>query len=426
MKNNLYDVLLEHIKKIKIIDTHEHIMSQEEVRRESLHLFRVFENSYARFDFISAGMPQEVWDNRDPKDIWAVWEKYQNQVRLTCFFKNIIRALQDLFGLEENIITKKNWSILSEKINSAYKRKDWYYYVLFKKAGFKISFLDNYWSIEKINFDSQFFLPVLRVNPLILGRNFKPQYPVKRKISLTQVEDLAREWKVDISSFDSYLYLIDLAIKKYRNKGASAIKICTAYERTLYFEKVSKDKAAKLFKEKILSLQEKKRLQDFLTHYIIKKAILENLPIQIHTGTFARNANMIKNGDPSLLNNLFLEYPESKFILFHFSFPFISKAFAIAKIFPNVFLDFCWMPMLSKNIAIKAVDEYFDLIPYNKLMWGGDSFRVEEAYGAACNAREIVSLVLSQRVARGEIDIEGALNIAQAVFHDNAKKIYNI
>lgn len=120
-----------------------------------------------------------------------------------------------------------------------------------------------------------------------------------------------------------------------------------------------------------MSLNEKEKLQDFITHYIIQKATLENLPIQIHTGTFARNANNLQNGNPLLLNNLFLEYPNSKFILFHFSFPFIREAFALAKIFPNVYLDLCWVSILSKEVAITSLKEYFDLVPVNKLTWGG-------------------------------------------------------
>ena len=60
MNRTNYQTLLDRIQEIEIIDTHEHILSQEDVRKDPLHLFRLFENSYARLDFTSAGMPVDV------------------------------------------------------------------------------------------------------------------------------------------------------------------------------------------------------------------------------------------------------------------------------------------------------------------------------------------------------------------------------
>ncbi len=192
MSNKSYKNLLNQIKEIEIIDTHEHIRNQKTMKTEIINLFRLFENSYCRFDFISAGMNEKLWEC-EPENIWPIWKKYQENVQFTSSFKNIIRALKGLYGLKDDIITKKNWKILSEKIRYFYQNEDWYKYVLSKKANFSISLLDNYWSIEKMNFDSQLFLPVLRTNPFILGRNFIPKYTVKRKVPLTRVEDIARE-----------------------------------------------------------------------------------------------------------------------------------------------------------------------------------------------------------------------------------------
>lgn len=423
LENKFYKALLEQIKEIKIIDTHEHIRDQKFMRNELTNLFHLFEYFYCMFDFTSAGMTKESWDE-DPNNIWTEWNRFQKDVQSTSYFKNMIRALKDLYGLQDNIITKSNWKILSEKIIYSYQNEEWYQYVLSKKANFSISLLDNFWGIEKIDFDSRFFLPVLRTNPFILGRNFISKYPVRRHF--TQIEDIAQEWGKDIESFEYYLNLIDIAIKKYKEKNAPAIKICTAYERSLFFQKISRIKAEKIFSKKKKTLKETENLQDFMAHYIIQKATLENLPIQIHTGTFAGNANYIQNGNPLLLNDLFLEYPETKFILFHFSFPFIREVFALAKMFPNVYLDMCWVAMLSREIAIASLKEYFDLVPLNKLTWGGDSLTVEEAYGSAINAKEILSLILSEKIIKEEINFETALYIARKIFHDNAKEIYKL
>ena len=425
MKDRLYTKLLERIQEIEIIDTHEHIMRQEEVRKEGLNLFRVFEYSYARLDFTSAGMPPEVWEKDNAREIWAVWRGFQEQVGLTCFFKNIIRALQDLYGLEGNRITEDNWPELSEKIVKAYERRDWYEYVLNKRVKVRISFLDNFWSVGKFAFDPAIFVPVLRTNPLILGRGFVSQYP-KGKFAHTLVEELAREWEISLEDFESYLMLIDTAIRKYKGHGALAVKIGTAYERSLFFEKVSRDEAARLYAKAPteLSANEQKKLQDFMAHYVIQKATQEDLPVQIHTGILARNANTLSNSNPEKLNNLFLDYPETKFVLLHLSFPYIRQAFSLSKMFPNVFLDFCWVPMISEKVAVQALDEFLDLVPYNKLMWGGDSFRVEGAYAAACVTREVMASVLAERVKKGDMDLEMAIRVSEAILHGNARDLF--
>ncbi len=425
MRDRVYTKLLEQIQEIEIIDTHEHIMSQEEVKQQPLHLFRAFENSYARLDSITAGMPPEIWERGDPREIWEVWRRFQNHVGLTCFVRTIIRALQDLYGLEGSLITEDNWPELSEKMVEAYERRDWYEHVLTKRARIKVSFLDTFWSVEKFDFDPTLFVPVLRTNPLILGRNFVSQYP-KGMVPPTTVEELAREWDVDLEEFESYLGLIDTAIGKYKDRGAPAVKIGTAYERSLFFQRVSRDEAARLYAKPSTELtqDERKKLQDYMARYVIERATEENLPVQIHTGILARNANTLANSNPEHLNNLFLEYPETRFVLLHLSFPYMRQAFSLSKMFPTVFLDFCWVPMLSSTAAAQALDEFLDLVPHNKLMWGGDSFRVEEAYAAACRVREVIASVLAARVNRGDMDLQMAVSVSQAILHGNAREFY--
>ena len=281
--------LTEKIQEIQIIDTHEHIMSQQEVLEEELHIFRVFENSYARLDFISAAMAPEVWQYDNPEDIWHVWKQFQDKVSLTCYFKNIVRALQDLYGLEGSRITEYNWKELSEKVITAYKRNDWYEYVLRNKANFQISFLDKYWKMEIFDFDPHLFRPVVRSNGLILGRKYCSPYPA-RKAAHTQIEDLAVKWNLNLDDLECYMAVIDTAVRIFKTKGTPAVKIGTAYERSLFFEDVSKDEAARIYAKNPNELTpvETKKLQDFMAHYIIQKATEEDLAVQIHTGILAR------------------------------------------------------------------------------------------------------------------------------------------
>ena len=60
-----------------------------------------------------------------------------------------------------------------------------------------------------------------------------------------------------------------------------------------------------------------KPLQDYMMHYILRLANKRGLTFQFHTGLQEGNGNIIYNSDPSLLSNLFLEYPDVDFDIFH-------------------------------------------------------------------------------------------------------------
>jgi glucuronate isomerase len=427
MGDTLFEEIFARVNEMEVIDTHEHIMNKELVMQEKINLFKVFENSYAKLDFTSAGMPEEIWSDEDLKNIWSIFAKYQGKVHLTTIVKNIINSLKNLYGLEEDIITEKNYLELSKRIEKAYQREDWYKSVLREKAKIRISLLDAFWSLDNLDFDKELFIPVLRANPFILGKNCNLPC-VKSKFHHTTIEEISKSWGINIDDFDSYLYLIETAFSKYRKLNSPAIKIATAYQRPLYFKNIQRKAAKTIFEKSPLkqSCDEKKDLQDFMAHYFIQKATNEGMVVQIHTGTFARNGAIINNGNPEQLNNLFLEYPNTKFSLFHFSYPYTNQVFCLAKMFPNVVLNFCWVPMISENFAKKSFNEFLDLIPYNKIMWGGDSYRVEEAYGGSCLFRKVISAVLSERVKQKSINKEMAIQIAQDILFNNAREYYSL
>ncbi|NLJ33400.1 MAG: amidohydrolase family protein [Firmicutes bacterium] len=415
------------IEKIPIVDTHEHVVSLAEVRSRPLNVFSVFANSYARLDFISAGMPAQAWEGVDEPDyIWPIFREYQPFVRHTSFYRNMIKALQDLFGLEEDEITEKNQRELSYSITKAYKRQDWYDYVLRERAKMAVGLLDTFWSVEKFTFDPALFKPVLRCNPFIWGPAYELPY-VSGKTNHTKVEIVAKEFGLAINSLEDYLKLISSVIKRYKEAGAPNIKICTAYQRTLKFHPVSRKRALQLYNRVgDLTPEERLELQDFIAHYIIEAAIAEDLPIQIHTGILARNRATLSDSSPEHLNSLFLRYPEARFVILHFGFPYTQQAISLAKMFPNVYIDLVWLPLLSPVAAKETLNVCLDLVPTNKIMCGGDAYRAEEAYASLSLLRDTVADVLYERVERGILNSGEALQIAQRIFFENAIKFFSL
>jgi predicted TIM-barrel fold metal-dependent hydrolase len=69
-------------------------------------------------------------------------------------------------------------------------------------------------------------------------------------------------------------------------------------------------------------------------------------------------------------------------VLFHGGYPWTGEYAAFGKMFRNVYLDMVWLPQISRQEAVNALDEMFDAVPYNKFFWGGDCAYIEESVGS--------------------------------------------
>ena len=98
----------------------------------------------------------------------------------------------------------------------------------------------------------------------------------------------------------------------------------------------------------------------------------------------------------------------------------------MCKMLPNVYLDIVWLPQISREAAIRAQDEMYDCVPYNKLIWGGDCHFIEESAGSLEFGKDVVAQVLMNRIERGLLNEEIALDMAQKIFRENAMNIFNM
>ena len=55
-----------------------------------------------------------------------------------------------------------------------------------------------------------------------------------------------------------------------------------------------------------------------------------------------------------------------------------------------------------------------------KYMWGGDVLIIDDAVGSLELGKEVVATVLSERVEKGWMTEEVALDVARCIFRDNA------
>lgn len=442
----LFKRMKEETQKISLVDTHEHFLSEEERLNTKLNLFYFFPH-YVSSDLVSSGMSPETLDEirtsgYSLEDKWKKFKPYWGRIKNTAYSKALLIAIRDLFEIED--INQNTYEELSEKILASNK-KGWYKYVLKEKANIDISIVDSSETgipklkkeaprierrVQEVRFqadkkvplmDEDFFVPVARFDEFISIR------------SLDEIRKLEKEYNLAVHCLDDLLKALDYAFEKRIKEGIVGVKTALAYVRTLKYEKVTKYEVEILFNRIFqdlgegLSWTEAKSLQDFMMHQVIQRAISYNLPIQIHTGLQEGNGNIITNSNPAHLINLFVEYDKAIFDVFHAGYPYTGELTSIAKNFPNVYVDMCWLHIISPSVARRILEEWIETIPSNKIFaFGGDYIIVEGAYAHSRIARDNVARVLTKKVEEGYFKEEEALELAYKILRENAYKVFRL
>jgi predicted TIM-barrel fold metal-dependent hydrolase len=269
---------------------------------------------------------------------------------------------------------------------------------------------------------------------------FRSVYRLDRFVQPRNQQDIAsieNDTGVRICSFDDWLEACERDLENALDRGAVAIKSALSYQRTLKFERVSKSRAEEGFFEifrtrnypdwetNVISVN--KDFEDYMMHFILRLANRRNLVFQIHTGLLEGQGNRLSYSNPALLSDLFLEYPDVQFDIFHISYPFEQELSALAKMFPNVYVNMCWAHIVSPEACVRALVEFLDTVPYNKISaFGGDYKFVDGVYGHQKIARQNVSKALAAKVNEGVFDIDEAKVIAKMLFFDNPSRILGL
>lgn len=418
MSEEMAEQLFHQIKDMPTIDAHEHLPPEEERLKRKVDALYLFTH-YTRGDLLSAGMPeklyQEVTNPELPLDErWAKFEPYWQAIRNTSYSRAILISIRDLFGIDD--ITGETLLPLSEKISAANK-KGWYRQVLKEKCGLVTSL--NH--IRRTDLDKELFTPVMHINEFVDCR------------TISKVRDLEEKYGVSIHSLEDLVKTMRTAVERWKKEGTVGLKCGHAYSRVIRFDKVTHNDAERIFNRIFEHLGEgpswldAKPLQDYMLHKIVRASIDFDLVMVIHTGLHAGGRNIITNANPTHLTNILLEYPEARFDIFHGGIPYVSECGVLGKYFPSVYLNMCWMHIISPVMSRRALDEWLDLVPATKIIgFGGDYHIVEKVYGHLEMARENIARVLASRIKEGTMREAEALKIARGLMYENPKRLYKL
>ena len=97
----------------------------------------------------------------------------------------------------------------------------------------------------------------------------------------------------------------------------------------------------------------------------------------------------------------------------------------MAKYFPNVYVDGCWLAHITPTAYKRALDEWIEIVPANKIFaWGGDHGIMDHSYASLLLAKDLIAEVLAQKVASGYFSKRVALHVARRIVGQNAWEVY--
>ena len=428
--SQLFKRIRSEMDRIRILDTHEHLYFPHQLAEMKKIDFGLLFTHYTNSDLISAGMPPDqmaevgnMSSKLSPAEKWRLLKPWYAKAWNTAYCESIRIAMRDLFGIED--LSDKTVEPLSVKMNSV-NRRTWTREV-FDRAHIDIAMEQNLWT--------DIVYPRRRYPDIFLCDLADP-------FSNLEIAPLSKDSGIEVASLADYLRIIDHYFDRFADE-ATAYKISRAYSRPIFFAEVERAEAERVFDECLRAKDRSSvkgipaadfaeassplRLEDFIIHYCIRSAGEHDLPVKIHTGIQDANSNDVTRSRPSLLINLFMKYPNVKFDIYHVAWPYSDELLAIAKQFPNVWVDFCWLWIINPPAARRYLHEALETIPVSKIHgFGGDFFFVEGSYGHCMIAKREIARVLAEKVEEGRFTEEYAVSVARLILRENALSHFRI
>jgi hypothetical protein len=247
-----------------------------------------------------------------------------------------------------------------------------------------------------------------------------------------ELQNLHHESGLDVKDLSSLREAMAALFAKYA-PFAIAVKAQHAYGRTLLWnERSDADAAAALSAvlcdlEKA-SVEDKNCLGDWCWARGVELAIEYNLPFKIHTGYYAGHSRMpVEFIQPGNLCGLLKAYPKAKFVLMHIGYPYDDEIVALAKHYPNVWVDLCWAWAINPRASADFVRRFIHAAPANKLFgFGGDISHPRASVAYSMQARRWLTKALQAEVDADDLNAAQAIRIAKRLLQDNQRACFEL
>jgi len=408
------DALVNFMQGLATVDCHEHLPAERERIETQVDVLTLL-SVYPWLDMHSAGRPSregETWaegnicrDTSVPlQERWREIWPYLQRVKHGSYYRATRIALRDIYGVDD--LNAETYVEASRRIAEA-NRPGLYKRVLRDLCGIRTCLIQtgapDAWSTSE---------------PRGLYTLTLPIAPWYRFAPIEWITDLHVRAGQRVSTLDTYLELLAAHLTKARADGAVVLKMGT--ER---YVPPDVGIARQAFGDAVSGAPPDPVLKATVLDFILQRAAQWDMPVAIHTGVWD-----VVGMNPKLTIDFIEHHRGVRFELYHLGIPSARDCTFIAKGYPNVFLNLSWCYIGSQEITRRAIGEIIDAVPVNKVFaFGGDhNLDVENVYGHLVMARETLAQALSDRIGRGQLDLNGAKEIAGLWLHDNPSEFYRL
>jgi len=419
-----------------IIDTHSHVAGFDFGTplddKQGFSLPQILMRDYLLYLTGSCGeMPVKAgggeWTIDDAEEHFLALQPLLEEYRGLTTYAVLREGIRELHPFSEPDITTANWRQVNDSIVTAYRthgERAWLRRAA-RKAGIvkqtqmtAFSYVTAFWDslpAAEREVEKEWLMPSLILDGLIFAG-----WPAHRD---------AREQAYDIvgmrpQTYDEYLAFCEKVLDAFIAHGGVSVKLLAAYTRTLRFEDVPNEVAAKHFVNgpDTLTGEALRELQDNLCHHILAMAMDRGLPLIVHTGYSIPSSW----GDPENLLNLAAKFRKLKIDLAHSGWPHHGGALLMARTYRNCYFNLCWTPILSEELGRRVLGEAIDTTPRNKILVGTDCGTTECMLGTVRLLRRVLHEVLLEKMRAGQFDLAVAKSYARAILYDNPREFYGL
>jgi hypothetical protein len=412
--------LARHIQETPLVDTHEHLRKEPEWVENGPDILQDLFGNYVPADLQVAGASpqalQRLMDGKDPdlKERFAGIRDAWEATRFTGYGEAVRLIAEEVYGLPE--LTPEGLEQAQAKL-SVLRRPGERLRFLRETARLDHTQTDDFcWPCWPDESGPDFFLYDLSWVSFCNGE-VKP-------------EPIQQETGVTVNSLKSLQQAMAALFTKY-GACAIAVKAQHAYSRTLRWEEREDADAARALEKTLAGeVDEPTRLclGDWCWARGVELAIQHNLPFKIHTGYYAGTGRMpvdrIRAGN---LCALLTRYPEARFVAMHIAYPYNDELVAIAKHYPNVWVDLCWAWSIDPYSSCDFVRRFLHAVPANKLFaFGGDTSWPTSSAAYAVQARRWLTRALEAEVAAGDLTERQAMEVATRWMRANQYACFDV
>jgi predicted TIM-barrel fold metal-dependent hydrolase len=391
------------------------MLRREYAERRPRDLFAMLGYFGRDVDTVAGGMSRLLASAETDEERWRRFKGVLDKARNVSYWRHMVVMHQGLFDLPDDDILDSNWRALNERIATNTALPDWYDYVTRTRCNLITQVRNVPWYED---WEPEYFTAVLRMEPAL--RLHQPE--VRSQFAAHAGDDLG-----DLAALRRALAAF---VQSYVGRGAIGIKLAHAYWRSLYHEPVPEETAAPIWARIVRGEDvpegEITALQDHIVWFMAGLCADMGLIFQIHTG-MQGNWGHIPHSDPLHLSNLLRAHRTVKFDLFHAGYPYAREIGVMGKHYPNVWLNACWIYLITMAGSRQILSEWIDLVPAERLLGFGSDVQLPEfIYGHLEMARSCLADVLAEKVERDFLSKRAALDLVRLLLRDSPAALYRL